>query len=46
MAFLDTFALKDVVEEVHTFPLEVVVQVDLPRHFDFLLLMMRRKFVA
>jgi hypothetical protein len=46
MAFLDTFALRDVVEVVHTFPLEVVVQVDLPRHFDFLLLMMRRKFVA
>jgi hypothetical protein len=46
MAFLDTFALKDVVGVAHTFPLEVVVQVDLPRHFDFLLLMMRRKFVA
>jgi hypothetical protein len=46
MAFLDTFALKDVVEVAHTFPLEAVVQVDLPRHFDFLLLMMLRKFVA
>jgi hypothetical protein len=46
MAFLDTFALKDVVGVAHTFPLEVVVQVDLPRHFDFLHLMMRRKFVA
>jgi hypothetical protein len=46
MSFLDTFALKDVVEVARTFPLEVVVQVDLPRHFDFLRLMMRRKFVA
>jgi hypothetical protein len=46
MAFLDTLALKDVVGVARTFPLEVVVQVDLPRHFDFLLLMMRRKFVA
>jgi hypothetical protein len=46
MAFLDTLALKDVVGVARTFPLEVVVQVDLPRHFDFLLLMMQRKFVA
>jgi hypothetical protein len=46
MAFFDTFALKDVVGVARTFPLEVAVQVDLPRHFDFLLLMMRRKFVA